>query len=81
MSAPRPYVTDPFRPLSSSNNWQQFLYIQQYSSYFFYVVRSSAPCGDAYLMNAHALLQKHSYLWFRAIASLVFLHMVRASAY
>ena len=28
-------------------------------------------CSGAYLAIAHALLQKHSYLWFRAIRSLV----------
>ena len=28
-------------------------------------------CSGAYLAIAHALLQKHSYLWFRAIGSLV----------
>ena len=63
MSAPRPYVTDPFRPFSSINNWQQFLYIQQHSSYFFHVVRSSVSCSGACLTIAHALLQKHSCLW------------------
>ena len=68
MSAPRPYVTDPFRPLSSINIWQQFQYIQQHSSYFLHVVRSSVCCGGAYLIIAHALWQnsknwqKHSYL-------------------
>ena len=41
MSAPRPYVTDPFRPLNSINNWQQSLYIQQHSSYFLHVVVAS----------------------------------------
>ena len=30
---------------------------------------------------AHALLQKHSCLWFRDIISLVFFHMIRAGAY
>ena len=34
-----------------------------------------------HLTIAHALLQKHSYLWFRNIISLVFFHMVRAGAY
>ena len=29
----------------------------------------------------HALLKKHSYLWFRAIISLMFFHMVRYGAY
>ena len=80
MSAPRPYVTDPFRPLSSINNWQQFLYIQQHSSYFLHVVRSSVPYSAAYLRITHALLQKHSYLRFRAVKSLVFFHMVQAGA-
>ena len=27
MSAPRPYVTDPFHPLGSISNMKQFLYI------------------------------------------------------
>ena len=79
MSAPRPYVTEPFRPLSSINSWLQFLYIQQHSSYFLHVVRSSVPCGGAYLTIANALLQKHSYLMFRATLSLVFFHMVRGA--
>ena len=47
MSAPRPYVTEPFRPLSSINNWYQFLYIQQHSSYFLHVVRPSVSCRGA----------------------------------
>ena len=34
--------------------------MQQHSSYFLHVVRSSVSCGGAYLMIAHALLQKHS---------------------
>ena len=34
-----------------------------------------------YLTIAHAFLQKHSYLWFRAIISLVFFHMVRVGAH
>ena len=38
-------------------------------------------CGGAYLTIAHALLQKHFYLWFRAIISLVFFHVVRAGEY
>ena len=81
MSAPRPYVTEPFRPLNSISNWQHFLYIQQHSIYFLHVVRSSVYCGGAYLKIAHALLQKHSYFWFRAIISLVCFHMVRVCAY
>ena len=81
MSAPRPYVTELFRPLSSINNWQQFLNIQQHSSYFLHVVRSSASCGGAYLTIAHARLQGHCYSWFRAIICLMFFHMVRAGAY
>ena len=60
MSAPKPYVTDPFRPLGSIHSWKQFLYIQQRSSYFLNVVRSSLSGGGAYLTIAHALLQKHS---------------------
>ena len=35
-------------------------------------------CSGAYLTIAHALSQKHSYLWFRGITSVVFFHMVRA---
>ena len=81
MSATRPYVTEPFRPLGWISKWEQFLYITQHSSYFFHVVRSSLSCGGAYLTIAHALLQKHSYIWFRAIISLVFFHMVRAGVY
>ena len=37
----------------------------------------AVSCGGAYLKIARALLQKHSYLWFRAVISLVFYHMVR----
>ena len=81
MSAPRPYVTEPFRPLSSINNWQQFLYIQQHSSYFLHVVRSSVSCGGAHLMIADALLQKNFCLWFKSIISLVFFKMIRDGAY
>ena len=81
MSAPRPYVTEPFRPLSSISNWYQLLYIQQHSNYLLNVVRSSVSSGGAYLTIAHALLQKHSYLWFRAVISLLFFRMVRAGAY
>ena len=62
MSAPRPYVTEPFRPLSSISNWLQLLYIQQHSRYFFHVVPSSVSCDDAYLKIAHALLYKLSFL-------------------
>ena len=81
MSAPTPYVTEPFRQLSSINNWQQFLFIQQHSSYFLHVVRSSVSCGGAHLMIADALLLKHSCLWFIPVISLVFFHIVRAGAY
>ena len=81
MSAPRPYVTDPFRPVSSLNIWYQFLYIQQHSRYFFHVVCSSLSCSRACLTIAHAPLKKHSYLWFRAIFSLMFFHMLRAGTY
>ena len=56
MSAPRPYVTEPFRPLSLIISWKQFLYIQQHSSYFLNVVRSSVSGGGEYLTIAHALL-------------------------
>ena len=80
MSAPRPYVRVPFRPFSSINDWQQFLYIQQHSSYFLNVVRSSVSCRGAYLTITHALLQKHSYLWFIVTISFLFFHMVRAGA-
>ena len=59
MSAPRPYVTEPFRQLSPLNMWYQFLYIQQHSSYLLHVVRSSVSCCGAYLTIAHELLQKH----------------------
>ena len=47
MSAPRPYVTHPSRPLSSINSWSQFIRIQQHSIYFLHVVRSSVSCGGA----------------------------------
>ena len=59
MSAPRPYVTEPFRQLSSINIGYQFLYIQQHSSYLLHVVRSSVSCCGANLTIAHELLQKH----------------------
>ena len=55
MLASRPYVTKPFRNLGSINNWWQFLYIQQHSSYFLHVVRPSVSCGGAYLTIAHVL--------------------------
>ena len=71
MLDPRPYVTEPFRPLSSINSWYQFLYIQQHSSYFLHVVRPSVSCGGAHWTIADALLQKNSCLWFIAIISLV----------
>ena len=45
------------------------------------MVRLSVSYGGAYLTIGHALLQKHSYLWFRAVISVVFVHMVRAGAY
>ena len=61
MSAPRPYVTDPFRPLSSLNSWKQFLYIQQHSSYFLHVVRSSVSRSGAHLTTADALFMVHIY--------------------
>ena len=37
MSAPRPYVTDPFRPLSSISNWYWciYIYIYIYNSYIY----------------------------------------------
>ena len=81
MSAPRPYVTEPFRPFTSINNCQQYLYTQQHSSYFLHVVRSSVSRCGGHLTIADALLQKHFYLWFMAIISVVFFHMVRAGAY
>ena len=45
------------------------------------MVRSRVSCGGARLTIADALLQKHFCLWFIAITSLVFFHMVRAGAY
>ena len=45
------------------------------------MVRSNVSCGGAYLTIAHLLLQKHYYLWFRAIISLVLFHVVRAGPY
>ena len=81
MSAPRPYVTDPFRPLSSINSWKQFLYIQQHSSYFLHVVRSSVSRSGAHLTTADALLKQQSCLRSISIISLVFFHMVRPGAY
>ena len=77
MSAPRPFERDPFHPLSSINNRLQFLYIQEHSSYFLYVVRQ-VSCGGAYLTITHALLRNRS--CFRPIISLVFFHMVQADA-
>ena len=71
----RQNVTEPFRPFKPINYWYQFIFIQQHSSYFLFVVRPSVSRGGAYLTIAHALLQKHSYLRFRAIISLVFFHM------
>ena len=52
--------------------------MRQHSSYFLHVVGSSVPYEGAYLTIAHALWQKHSYSWFRAIISPVFFDMVRA---
>ena len=81
MSAPRPQETDPFHPLNSINTWQQLLYIQQHSSYFLHVVRSSVSYGGAHLKIAHAFWHKNSNLWFRVVINLVIFHMVRAGAY
>ena len=55
--------------------------MSQCFSYFLHVVRASVSCGGVYLTIAHALLQKHFYLWFRATLSLVFFNMVRVGAY
>ena len=46
MSAPRPYETDPFRPLGSIINTGLFLYKCQSSGYFFYVLRRSVSVYD-----------------------------------
>ena len=60
MSAPRPYVTDPFHPLGSVSNNLSFLYIyESVTSYFFHVVRKSASLNDRYLTIAHVLF-KHT---------------------
>ena len=45
------------------------------------MVRSNVCCGGTHLTIEDALLPKYSCLWFRAIISLVFFHMVRAGAY
>ena len=54
--------------------------MRQHSSYFLHVVGSSVSYEGAYLTIAHALWQKHSYSWFRAIIRLVFFDMVRAAS-
>ena len=61
MSAPRPYVTDPFHPLNSIYSSQQFLYICHrvlFTSFMWYV----QVCLGAVpiCLIARALLQKHS---------------------
>ena len=69
------------RTLSSTqlDNYQVAIPLYATASiYFLHVVGSSVSCGGAYLTIAHALLQKHCYLWLRAIISVVFFHMVRA---
>ena len=79
MSAPRPYVTEPFRPLSSlivsSNSYiyNSILVISSCGTFKCVLRMMSNECGCA-------LAEKHSCLWFIAIISLVFLHMVRAGA-
>ena len=60
MSAPRPYVTDPFHPLGSVSENKSFLYIyESVTSYFFHVVRKSASLHDRYLTVPHVLF-KHT---------------------
>ena len=79
MSAPRPYLTEPFRPLGSINNGSNsYIYkrILVISSMWYIQV-----CLAVVHTIARLLLQKHAYLWFRAIVSLEFFHMVRAGAY
>ena len=62
MSAPRPYVTDPFHPLGSVSNNYSFLYIYMKVlpvDHFLHVVRKSASLHDRYLTIAHVLF-KHT---------------------
>ena len=58
MSAPRPYVKDPFHPLGSVSSNLSFLYIyESVTSYFFHVVRKSASLHDRYLTIVHVLFK------------------------
>ena len=61
MSAPVPYVTDPFHSLSSIYNQWQFIYIWQWFSYFLHLVPLSVFRYGAHFTVAHVLLQKHSF--------------------
>ena len=45
------------------------------------MVPISVSCGGTHLTIANALLQRHSWLWFIAIISLAFFHIIRAGAY
>ena len=62
MSAPRPHVTDPFHPLGSILNMEQFLYICKIvpviSSKWYVQVCLGVVC----LTTAHALLKKKNHL-------------------
>ena len=67
------------RILQALCHWYMVLpTIKVFPTYFLHVPQT-------YLTIGHALWQKnwqkHSYLWFRAVRSLVFFHMVRAVAY
>ena len=59
MSAPRPYVTEPFRPLSWVNNWSQFLYTPISKN----VV---AENGQGQLSNANCTIERNCgfHIWY-----------------
>ena len=69
MSAPRPYVTDPFHPLGSISKNKSFLYIyQSVTSYLFHVVRKSVSLYGRYLTITLVLLETSSTEpWMRSI--------------
>ena len=75
MSAPRPYVTDPFHPLGSLITIEQFLYICHSVPFIFcHVVRQYniiISWYGMYLTIAHVPLQIHKKLNFRAFLKVI----------
>ena len=60
MSAPRPFVTDPFHPLYDKTYEAISINIWSFISFFFHVVRDVCLGNELYLTIAHAVLKKHS---------------------